>query len=165
MKLEIEITQKEYELLKQYSALFESERRIDCTSDPVVLVEDVEEVITQSGYEDKEVYVWDESTYETKSELIEALRECDFSTVEIGSILEDLEYNEEALDGSIRLVPVKILYKPIAYFLTRKEAEDYCKYQSHNLTKPRVYTRNMGYSNRGDLKLLTEMLKKIGDNL
>ena len=59
MKVEIEITQKEYEILKQYSALFESERRIDCTSDPIVVVEDIEEVITQSGYEDKEIYVWD----------------------------------------------------------------------------------------------------------
>ena len=165
MKLEIEITQNEYDLLKQYSTLFDSERRIDCTSDPIVIVEDIEEVITQSGYEDKGIYVWDESTYETKQDLVEALIECEFSALEIDEILDGLYDFGEAEDYGIRLTPVKVLYKPIAYFLTRKEAEDYCEYQSHNLKKPRVYTRNMGYSNRGDLKLLVEMLKRIGDNL
>lgn len=36
----------------------------------------------------------------------------------------------------------------VAFFLTRKGAEDYLKYQKHNMHKPYVYVFYTGYSNR-----------------
>lgn len=35
----------------------------------------------------------------------------------------------------------------VAFFLTRKGAEDYLKYQKHNLRKPYIYTFGVGYRN------------------
>lgn len=163
--MRIDLTEREIDFLKQYARVYDTERRCDITCEPIVVVEDIEEIITQSGYEDKEIYVWEESTYNSESELVEALKESDYCDSDIDEILVDLESSCEALDGEIRLVPVKVIYKPIAYFLTRTEAGRYCEYQKHNLRNPRVYTRNMGYSNRGDLKEFAEMLLRIGKEL
>lgn len=161
----LNLTEKEKEFLKQYASVFESERKIDCTSDPIVIVEDLSTIVTQEGFEDKYVYVLDDFEAENEDELIELLRSEDFGEEEINEIIYSLDTTGEAFDNEISLYPVKEIYKPIAYFLTRKEAEDYCKYQSHNLKQPRVYTRNMGYANQGDLKVLTDMLLRIGREL
>ena len=36
----------------------------------------------------------------------------------------------------------------IAFFLTKKGAEDYLKYQSHNLSDPYIYAFHSGYANK-----------------
>lgn len=59
----------------------------------------------------------------------------------------------------------KYEYKPVAYFLTRKEADKYVEYQSHNLCYPRVFTAYAGYRNYGDYPILIALLKRMGEEL
>lgn len=57
----------------------------------------------------------------------------------------------------------------VAFFLTKKDAEDYLKYQAHNLNEPYIYTFCMGYSNwhldklfdKEDTKSITEKSKNL----
>ena len=42
----------------------------------------------------------------------------------------------------------------VAFFLTRKDAEDYLQYQAHNLSQAYIYTFYAGYSNLHLAKLL-----------
>lgn len=164
--MEIKLNEREIEFLKQYAQVYDEEREKDGTRDPLVVVEDVEEIITEDGYEDEIRYCWDEETYKNIEELKEALVEEDGHTKEeIEEIIEELEEYGEALQGSIKKFSVIIKYKPIAYFLTRKEAEKYCNYQKHNLKKPRVYTRYMGYANNGDLQCIANLVLNIGKQL
>lgn len=63
------------------------------------------------------------------------------------------------------IVCVEEKQKPIAFFLTRKEAERYCRYQGHNLKNSRVYSRYVGYGNDGDLECLMKFMRRIGSDL
>ena len=163
--MKIELTEKEIEFLKQYARVYGEERSLDCTRDPVVVVEDVEESVAADGFGDKQVYTWDMETYYSLEELRKALIENDYSENDITDMLEDVEENGHCMHNEIQKYEVYIKYRPIAYFLTRTEAERYVKYQSHNLTKPRVYTRSCGYGNRGDLQCLYQLLLKMGQQL
>lgn len=93
------------------------------------------------------------------------LRENFYETYEIDAIMKALEADDEAEDGDIKHLYIAEFYKPVAFFLTRLEAEKYCIYQKHNLKKPRVYTHHMGYANDGDLLELMALLKSMGDQL
>jgi hypothetical protein len=48
--------------------------------------------------------------------------------------------------------------KTVAYFLSEKEAQEYLKYQKHNLCDGRIYVDNIGYNNNG---LTADLLKEI----
>lgn len=52
-------------------------------------------------------------------------------------------------------------YEDRAWFLTEKEALDYCKYQSHNLCHPRTYCYTTGYANCGTFPKLLEMFDTL----
>ena len=52
MKLELELTEREEKFLRQYTDVYDSERRLDITASPIVIVEDVVEHVTQEGFED-----------------------------------------------------------------------------------------------------------------
>jgi len=164
--MNIEISEQEAIFLKQYAKVYDAERELDCTRKPIVVVEDEENVVTEAGYEDKIIYVWDESKYYNKADLIDDLREQnDFSDEEILNIAIEMDETGEALSGSVKVLPVQVIYKPIAYFLTRIEAEKYCEYQKHNLRRPRVYSRYVGYGNYGDMENLMRLLLKMGQQL
>lgn len=53
-------------------------------------------------------------------------------------------------------------YVPVAFFFIREEAVKYLQYQSHNLTKPRVYTYSPGYANSGEYEHFYSLLQNIG---
>ena len=80
---------------------------------------------------------------------------------------DECEYIDATFNFKINIVPlyVKYIYKPVAYFFSRKEAEKYCQYQHHNLDHPRVYARYSGYNNRGDFPVLSKLLLKMGEQL
>ena len=164
--MNIQLTERELHFLKQYAEVYESERDIDVTNTPIIVVEVREEIPAdiEYGY-DKVVYVWDMESYNSKAELEEALSENDFTSEEINNILTELEETKEALIGSIQKVYVNIIYNPVAYFLTRAEAERYCQYQKHNLKNPRIYSRYIGYANSGDLSCFMGLLLRMGKEL
>ena len=165
MKIEIEVNDEELFFLKQYSDVYDKERDIDFTYEPIVIVEDIEEIVTKYGFEDDVVYVYDGERYGTEDELVLELKRNNFSYEEIETITADLHFHDKALNNRIKKFYVIYRYKPVAYFLTRCEAEKYCEYQKHNLNKPRVYSRGIGYSNNGDMKSLNNLLLKIGDSV
>lgn len=79
-------------------------------------------------------------------------------------------YNEEDYINAYGIENIEVCYalenyKPIAFFFIREEAERYKEYQSHNLTKPRVYTYSPGYSNCGEYTHFFELLQNIGEQL
>ena len=164
--MNIKLREKEIAFLKQYANVYEQERNIDITADPIVVVEDIEELIAGYGYGDKDVYIWDCESYDSLDELRKDLEENGATNTEINEMFELIE-EYGCIDNAydIRKLSVHNIYKPIAYFLTRKEAEKYVKYQSHNLNKPRIYTRSCGYSNVGDLQCLYKLLLRIGQQL
>ncbi len=164
--MNIQLTDREAQFLKQYAEVYESEREIDFTATPIVVVEFEREfpADTDYGY-DKVTYVWDMEGYDGEYELEEELKENDFTSKEIDEIFAELQETGEALGGSIQRVFVNILWVPAAYFLTRAEAEKYCQYQKHNLKNPRAYSRYVGYRNNGDLDCLMGLLLRMGKEI
>lgn len=163
-KIELELSQKEIEFLKQYAKVYDEERKLDCTRDPIVVVEDVEEIVTDDEYGyDETRYRYGDCFYNTIENLREALIEEEKENIE--EIIEEVEEYGETLEGNIQKIPVIIRHNPVAYFLTRAEADKYCEYQGHNLRRPRVYSRSTGYSNNGDLDCLLKLLLNTGRQL
>ncbi|WP_054710787.1 hypothetical protein [Bacillus sp. JCM 19041] len=54
-------------------------------------------------------------------------------------------------------------WEDVAFFFIRDEAVKYLKYQSHNLTKRRVYTHGLGYVNHGDMSYFRALLMTLGN--
>lgn len=164
--MNIQLTDREAQFLKQYAEVYESERKLDSTANPIVVVEVQQDIPADTDYGyDKVTYVWDMEGYDGEDELEAELKEHDFSLQEREAIFTELEETGEALGGSIQRVFVNILWVPAAYFLTRSEAEKYCQYQKHNLKNPRVYSRYVGYRNNGDLDCLMGLLLRMGKEL
>lgn len=163
--MNIELTEREIMFLKQYAQVYKQERSIDCTADPIVVVEDVDYLVAGDGFGDKTVYAWDDEEYNSLEELKEDLKENGFSENDIEAFCEDLDDFGICKNNEIQKYSVHRIYKPIAYFLTRAEADRYVEYQSHNLKEPRVYTRYCGYANSGDLQCLYKLLLRIGKQL
>lgn len=163
--MELNLTDREKGFLKQYALKYEEERKVDITASPIVVVEVEEERVTQEGYEDKTVYVWEQDSYDTWESLEVDLMDAEYSLEDIERIKEELIDFGEALEGDIKKLPILIAHRPVAYFLTREEAERYCDYQKHNLRKPRVYSRYVGYGNIGDLECLMKLLLRAGKEL
>lgn len=164
--MNIQLTEREAQFLKQYAEVYESERKIDSTANPIVVVEAQQDIPADADYGyDKVTYIWDMGSCYDEYELEEELKENDFTSKERDEIFAELEETGEALGGSIQRVFVNILWAPAAYFLTRAEAEKYCQYQKHNLKNPRVYSRYVGYRNNGDLDCLMGLLLRMGKEL
>ena len=162
----INITPKELELLKQYAAVYDSEREIDGSADPIVIVEVPEEILASSdGLWDEERYFYEDEVYTDEDELIAQLRNEGWSDDDIDDAIWELNNEGKSQYGDISVRYIQIQWRPAAYFLTRAEAERYCQYQSHNLKTPRIYTAHCGYSNDGDLKHLSQLLLRIGKTL
>ena len=164
--MNIQLTDREVQFLKQYAEVYESEREIDFAANPIVVVEfEIEfPADMEYGY-DRIVYFWDEDQYDNKDQLEEELKEHGYDSEERDEIFIELEEYGEAIDGDLRKIAVNIVWAPAAYFLTRAEAENYCQYQKHNLKNPRVYSRYVGYKNTGDLGCLMELLLRMGKQI
>jgi len=170
--MNIKLTEKEIEFLKNYAKVFEEERKRDITCDPVVAVEVEERIPTASCYSDGFEYLIiddDYISFNIKKELTKYLKEYyDYSNKEILKLFEDLKWNDEVkLHDDIELRKGYYIkkYRPVAFFLTRYEADRYVKYQSHNLNKPRVFTYSAGYANYGEIPTIIKLLKRMGEEL
>ena len=164
--MNIQLTDREAKFLKQYAEVYESEREIDFTATPIVVVEFEREFPADKEYGyDKIIYYWDGDQYDSKDELEGDLNEHGYDSKERDKIFAELEESGESLGENIQKVYVNILWAPAAYFLTRAEAEKYCQYQKHNLKNPRVYSRYVGYRNNGDLDCLMGLLLRMGKEL
>ena len=104
--MNIELTENEIRFLKQYAEVYKQERSIDCTADPIVVVEDIEELVAADGYGDKTIYAWEDSTYDSLDELKKDLRENGYSKREIALFCDDLEYQGNCKDGEIQRLSV-----------------------------------------------------------
>lgn len=151
------------DMIKQYAAVFKEERKKDCTANPIVVVESKEAQVSKEGYHDDYAYVYEEADrmFYSPSELTSYLQEWeDWSTEDI----EELAFNDKKAlkKKGIKRFPVVFHYRPVAFFLTRKEAIAYTKYQGHNLGTTRVYSHYVGYGNHGDLEKVLPELVKLG---
>lgn len=82
-----------------------------------------------------------------------SLKEC--SSLE--EVLEILEENEICIYRD-EIVYSKKDWEDQAYFLTHKEAEDYTRYQKHNLGESRIYVDAPGYGNNGSFDKFLQIL-------
>ena len=167
--MNIELNEREILFLKQYATVYESERKIDITNTPIVVVENQVYYPTSEGFGDRTIYVIDDDGQplecETIEEVVEYFQDEDIDFTEDDERVLEEEGNHVVENIVISKFPVFKIYEPVAYFLTRKEAEEYCKYQKHNLRSPRVYSRYVGYGNNGDLECLIQLLLKVGNQL
>lgn len=67
------------------------------------------------------------------------------SCCKIGNMESDISY-------------IECYWVDIAYFLTREEAEEYKKYQSHNLGVSRTFIEHAGYGNKSSLGKFLQIL-------
>lgn len=106
---------------------------------------------------------------EDEEGLEEELEECIDEMISCFEYSAEDEFTYDSCDFNFKIYIkehyYKYEYKPVAYFLTRKEAEKYVNYQSHNLCYPRVFTAYAGYRNYGDYPVLIALLKRMGEEL
>lgn len=189
MEITISITDRLADFLKQYASVYDEERKTDWTNDPIVCVENKRKSYTSDDYsfDGCEYSVWINDYDLTEDGLFLDIKEVakgigeylkdnhNMDNEKIEEIIDDMElqldgfyhsneweYDEDNIKIEVKIHYYKHYYEPVAYFLTRKEAEDYVKRQEHNLKSPRVYTKYMGYSNQGDLLELMKFGKQLG---
>ena len=175
MKLNIEISDKQAEFLKQYAKVYEGERNIDGIADQIVIVEKEVRIPTREGLEDGIEYVWEdiygnEMAFETIDELKEAIieREEDISEKSLLVISVNLQNEINITDSTIGRFTVNYYvraYEVVAYFLTIEEAKKYMRYHKHNPHRARVVTKHMRNSNYDYLVECEKLLLDIGRNL
>lgn len=187
----IELDDREIKLLKQYAKVYEGERDIDWTADPIVLVQNKvkRDVSGEHNFDliEYEVYVDDRCICEDwlfsdLEEVIENIREyfiqggdSGLDEEEFDEVTEDMRYHLEGFyssdiweyEGKHINITVKkrffeYYYKTVAYFFTRAEAKKYVKYQAHNLHEPRVFASYAGYANNGDFPIFQKLLLRLG---
>lgn len=174
--MEVKINDKLYNLLIKLQK-DRSMGSIACTASPIYLVQSRYEVFETTNknvqtfqilHIEDENYVGEEPEYQyftikqIKDEYLRdtylpcncvmALEECE-NLEECIEILDDYNISSNIVDGYYE-------YKTEAYFLSYQEAEEYLKYQGHNLSNPRIYEDYIGYKNGGSLATLIDLLDK-----
>lgn len=185
--MDFNLTEKEEIFLKQYAEVYEKERALDITSNPIVLVQNQVKYYTSPNYcfDDIEYEVCINDSWTETVSVINDIGDVVFEyfadsygegfELDIENIINEVSYNLKHEDIFTTIIHGKNInvtthyinygYNTVAYFLTRKEAENYIKHQKHNLYKPRVYTDYSGYSNYGDFEALRVLMLKMGHKL
>lgn len=171
--MNINLTTIEKEMLKQFAKLYEYERNIDFTDEPIICVKTknsrpVDKERSANYYLECFIPEWEFSTRKKEKLIEELLRDVDMTKTLANQIADSVFEDEEDytdLPYSIEVCYMEDYYETVAYFFTRKEAEKYCKYQSHNLNDPIIYTENWGYNNYGDFPIFQQLLLKIGNQI
>lgn len=129
-------------------------------------LESLEELIRNYFEEDLQ-NLYDEDL--TKEDYEEELEECIDEIISCFEYSAEDEFTYDSCNFNFKIYIkehyYKYEYKPVAYFLTRKEADKYVQYQSHNLCYPRVFTAYAGYRNYGDYPVLIALLKRMGEEI
>lgn len=136
--------------------IVEDSRYVDCLPEEA----DVSYItpIEQLGYTIDEIRKGEfKKDFDISEELQEELDSC-LNLEEMKDVLDNSNVPE--LVGCY-ITYLALFWEEKSIFLTRKEAEEYMRYQSHNLTdRARIYVKSPGYDNRGKfpkfLDLLTE---------
>lgn len=82
-------------------------------------------------------------------------KSAEFGYIDTSKEIEDRTFLETACSDACEKVTKIYTDKIIAFFLTRKGAEEYLEYQKHNLTEAAyIYTFYSGYANREMDRLL-----------
>ena len=190
MKLNIKLTEKQEELLKQFATDHHPNSDKNCgTHNPLFVVETRRQRVVNPEYDSVdsiaiyfpkwgEEYSVDDSVemyweYEDKICPIEIKSFEDVYRTTITGvdgvnyyILDEEEYLKAyGVDIEYYVTYLGHYYEPVAYFFVREEAEKYIKYQKHNLTAPRVYAVGAGYANYGDYHHFYDLLMSIGTHL
>lgn len=130
-------------------------------------LESLEELIR--NYFEEDIQNTPEDDWFSKEDYEEELEDCIDDMISCFEYSAEDEFTYDSCDFNFKIYIkehyYKYEYKPVAYFLTRKEAEKYVQYQSHNLCYPRVFTAYAGYRNYGDYPVLIALLKRMGEEL
>lgn len=186
--MKIDLTDKEIAMLTQYANVYDDERDFDGTREPIVLVQvpvwtpadsynadktEWFDEINHHAFTDKEEleeFLYQQLSHNapdnslTEKERLNLRNHVDY-ILALLTFDKESEYEDE--HHGIHITPWNFAksWRTVAYFLTRKEADDYVRYQGHNLTEPRVYTDCAGYSNYGDYPIAIALLKRLGEQL
>lgn len=183
----INVNDEQYQVLKELSYLMKTQDN-RATSYPVFSVQTQRSRAAADDYENVDGYqlIWEGETATDVCDDIDKLKkeirkhfiergdrvnwnddlDCIYSFKEADSIhylqewlneLSKRKYN----NTSMYIFSLVHYYEDVAFFLTDKDAKEYMEYQSHNLTNPRTYAHSCGYSNKGLLPKLMDMLIKI----
>ena len=144
-----------------------------CTDTPIYLVQTGYDIIINEDFETPMYYklcteeLASEGYYPTLNDILynNALDELDLDEDIINKIKEQCDIHDivDILnDNNVQaeLIPYCKDWKTVAYFLTLKDAEDYMRYQSHNLGECRLYVDTVGYDNRGLLAQILRIMDK-----
>jgi hypothetical protein len=161
MKLEIELNEKETRYLKRYVKLRDLEKVVSGTANPIVVVEERKHMLVdgERGADDR-VYALEgvAELFRTEEELI------DYISDDIKSVIGGEAPSNPSLSYTIEDIYVSYYYEPVAYFLTRKEANDYLANQKHNLSgHARVYSRCLNLNAGGELDTIMGLIRRIGE--
>ena len=144
-----------------------------CTDTPIYLVQTGYDIIVNENYYDPmyyKLYIEEFATedyYPTLDDI-----QCDGTLVAldlgddvINQIKEqhDIHVVADILNANnikTEVIPYCRDWKTVAYFLTLEDAEDYMRYQSHNLGECRLYVDTVGYDNRGLLAQILRIMDK-----
>ena len=74
---------------------------------------------------------------------------------EVLRILDEYDLNN---NNEICIMYLEYYWDTVAYFFSEEEAENYKKYQSHNLGISRLFVGNIGYANGGTMAKLIRLI-------
>lgn len=166
---------KEKEIIELIKEIKEKRKKQDTfwTSDPIYLVQTRCEDNANIEYDDVDLlrFGFDEidepeDNYLSIEDIKDGALKCTPIPYDLATELEQAEeyeieniYNEYyEYKKRLEVIPLKYKWKTVAYFLLLEDAENYQKYQSHNLGISRIYVDNIGYRNGGKLAKLLKLL-------
>lgn len=187
-KIEIELTNAQEKYLKNfYKNHKEGAHDNLCTYMPIHVVEEIRYTYIpyKFGIEDYSVnghiafyetgaehmyHSIDDLTNDWNDNVDEDYKILPFKEVEGKTINEIYILDEEDYINAYQIENIEVVYAiasyaPVAFFFIREEAIKYLQYQSHNLTKPRVFSYSPGYRNNGEYEHFYSLLQNIGEQL
>lgn len=176
--MHINLTEKERDFLTEFAAKqYEGSPDNLGTTTPIHVVERLRREFVCDG-SDEAWFDWEYggAEYEYLDELIAERRERHgediptFGEAEFEEFNGVTVYNEEdyikAFNLNVSSGRYVTWHEPIAFFLILDEARRYRDdYQKHNCDDCRIFTRSLGYDNRGDLPTFRSLLLRMGKTI
>lgn len=178
MTLEIELTDLQVAMLKQFAANHHAGAKDNLgTYKPLHIVQEYDPyIIHGAAYECNEVlYYCNENGqyYDSPEELVANVNNTPVD--EVAPFRIDTEINQtkiydlsdyfDAYGVCGEIVGSVRRYRNVSYHFSLIEAQRYIEYQKHNLNNPRIYTVDPGYGNVGDYEPFWDLLMTIGTKI